>query len=275
MKNETDPIAESRRLYAAGRWRRETCGDLRFSLGPLGYVVVATLRRCLRGRRPNLVLDLGGGEGFIGSLVVGAENLVVIDAVEDAVRAARDRGARAVVGDVRRLPIKGGVADAVLSSDVLEHLTPADVPTAVEEMSRVLRSGGVALVHTSVYGFYLRRWLRWGPGRLDGDDLKDGHLSRLTAHELYSTFRRAGFAVEKYVFYKHFLQPLVQLLEDAAFGLIGEKKAALKAGKTRGGKRPGAFTSFAAGVRAVPPLFDLVLFGRAPGGASIFRLKKR
>jgi ubiquinone/menaquinone biosynthesis C-methylase UbiE len=238
-------------------------------------LVVTTIRRFLRRRRPNLVLDLGGGEGLMGSLVVGAEDLVVIDAVEEAVRAARGKGARGVVGDVRRLPIKDGAADAVLSSDVLEHLAPGDVPTAVKEMSRVLIPGGTALVHTSVYGFYLRRWFRRGRGRLDGDDLKDGHLSRLTAGELYSAFKRAGFAVEEYVFYKHFFQPLVRFFEDAAFGLVGKRKAALKAGKVKGGKRPGVFMSFAADVRAVPPLVDLMLFGRVPGGAGIFRLRKR
>jgi SAM-dependent methyltransferase len=238
-------------------------------------LVVAALRCFLRGRRTNLVLDLGGGEGFVGSLVVGVGNLVVIDAVEDAVRAARDGGVRAVVGDVRRLPVKDGAADAVLSSDVLEHLPATDVPTAVKEMGRVLKPGGAAVVHTSVYGFYIRRWLRPGRGRLDGDDLKDGHLSRLTAPELYSTFKRAGLAVEKYVFYKHFFQPVVRLIEDAPFGLFGENKAALKAGKTKGGKRPGALMNFAADVRAIPAFVDLVLFGRVPGGAGIFRLKKR
>jgi ubiquinone/menaquinone biosynthesis C-methylase UbiE len=238
-------------------------------------LVVAAIRRFLRGRRPKLVLDLGGGEGFVGSLVVGAENLVVIDAVEDAVRAARDGGARAVVGDVRCLPIRDGSADAVLSSDVLEHLPAADVPTAVKEMGRVLKPGGTALVHTSVYGFYLRRWLRRGCGRLDGDDLKDGHLNRLTDAELYSTFRRSGLVVERYVFYKHFFQPVVRFIEDAVFGLFGKNKAALKAGKTSGGQHPGTLMNFAADVRAVPPLVDVALFGRVPGGAGVFRLKKR
>jgi SAM-dependent methyltransferase len=221
------------------------------------------------------VLDLGGGEGFVGSLVLSTENLVVLDAVEDAVRAARDRGARAVVGDVRWLPVKDGAADGVLSSDVLEHLAPADLPTAVEELARVLRPGGVALVHTSVYGFYLRRWLRRGRGRLDGDDLKDGHLSRLTAGELYSTFKRAGFAVEEYVFYKHFFQPLVRFAEDGALRLSGKSRVALKNEKATGGDRPGALIRFITKIRAVPPLVDLVLFGRVPGGAGIFKLRKR
>jgi ubiquinone/menaquinone biosynthesis C-methylase UbiE len=211
----------------------------------------------------------------MGSLVVGTEKLVVIDAAEDAVYVAKDRGARSAVGDVRRLPIRDGTAYVVLSSDVLEHLAPDDVRTAVREMVRVLKPGGTALVHTSIYGFYLRRWLRPGRGRLDGDDLEDGHLNRLTAAELYSTFERAGFAVEKYIFYKHFFQPLVRFIEDAAFGLVGKNKAALKARKTKGGKRPGGFMNFATDVRAVPPLADLALFGRVPGGAGIFRLKKR
>lgn len=207
--------------------------------------------------------------------MVDAENLVVIDAVEDAVRTARDGGARAVVGDVRLLPVKDGGADVVMSSDVLEHLAPADVPTAVEEMVRVLKPGGAALVHTSVYGFYLRRWLGPGRGRLDGDDLKDGHLSRMTATELYSVFKRAGFVVEKYVFYKHFFQPAVRFIEDVAFRLVGKNKAALKAGYINTEKRPGALMNFVADVRAVPPLVDLVLFGRLPGGAVVFRLRKR
>jgi ubiquinone/menaquinone biosynthesis C-methylase UbiE len=180
-----------------------------------------------------------------------------------------------VVGDIRYMPVKDGVADVVLSSDVLEHLAPDDVRTAVREMARVLKPGGAAVVHTSVYGFYLRRWLRPGRGRLDADDLNDGHLSRMTAAELYSTFKRAGFAVEEYVFYKHFFQPVVRFFEDAVFGLVGENKAALKVDYTTGKKRPGAFMSLAADVRAIPALIDLFLFGRSPGGAGIFRLKKR
>jgi ubiquinone/menaquinone biosynthesis C-methylase UbiE len=198
-----------------------------------------------------------------------------MDVVDEAVQEAGDKGAKAVVGDVRYLPVKDGVADAVLSSDVLEHLAPDDVRTAVREMARVLKPGGAAVVHTSVYGFYLRRWLRPGRGRLDADDLNDGHLSRLTAAELYSTFKRAGLVVEKYVFYKHFFQPVVRFIEDAVFGLARENKAALKVGYTTGKKRPGAFMRFAADVRAVPPLIDLVLLGGVPGGAGIFRLKKR
>ena len=238
-------------------------------------MVVATLRRFLRGRRPKLALDSGGGEGLIGSLVVGAENLVVIDAVEEAVRAARGKGVRGVVGDVRRLPVKDGAVDVVLSSDVLEHLPAGDVQTAVKEMNRVLIPGGAAVVHTSVYGLYLRRWFRRGRGRLDADDLKDGHLSRLTAAELSSTFERAGFIVEKYAFYKHFFQPLVRFAEDGALKLLGKSRVALEKEKATGGDRRGVLIRLITNIRAVPALVDLMLFGRVPGGAGIFRLRKR
>jgi len=248
---------------------------LRFSLGPLGYLVVATLRRFLRGRRPNLLLDLGGGEGLIGSLVVGARNLVVIDAVEDAAREARDIGARAVVGDVRRLPVKDGAAESVLSSDVLEHLAPAEVQTAVREMARALKPGAKALVHTSIYGFYLRRWLRPGRGRLDADDMKDGHLSRLTAGELYAAFERAGFVIEKYVFYKHLFQPVTGVFEDMVLRLAGKDKRALKNENALSVKGPGFIIDFISDVRAAAALVDCLLFGRLPGGAGIFRLRKR
>ena len=273
-----DPITESRRLYAGGRWRHTISGSLRTSLGPLGYLVVATLRRFLRGSRPAaLTLDLGGGEGLIGVLVAGTESLVVIDAVEDAVRVARTEGARVIVGDVRSLPVRDGTADVVLSSDVLEHLRPEDAPTAVAEMARVLKSGGIALVHTSVYGHYLRRWLRPAPepGRLDADDLKDGHLCRFNAAELRTAFNRAGFTVEKYIFYKHFFQPLARLLEDAALIFFKEKRGTIKAGALKRSKRSNPFIDFISDLRTAPAFLDVLLFGRSPGGAGIFRLRKR
>ena len=53
--------------------------------------------------------------------------------------------ARVAVGDMRRLPYGARSFDAVISRGVITHGTAADVTTAVTEIARVLRPGGLFL----------------------------------------------------------------------------------------------------------------------------------
>ena len=64
-----DPIAESRRLYEAGRWQYIDTDDT-LDLGPLGYFAVHTMRGFIRADAVNAYLDVGGGEGTIGRMVL-------------------------------------------------------------------------------------------------------------------------------------------------------------------------------------------------------------
>ena len=210
----------SERLYAAGRWRHGRGLPPRHELGPLGWTAWRLMRRFAPRREAAWLVDVGGGEGYFAALWPGARRRLVVDVVVAALAVAKERGLGAVAGDARRLPLKEGVADLVLCSDLLEHLAPEDVPPALAELARVTRVGGVALVHTSSYGFYLRRWLRRAPGRepLDADDLKDGHLNRLRPRELEAAVRRAGFKVKRRSYYKHFFQPLTAIASRAVAG---------------------------------------------------------
>lgn len=241
-------------------------------MGPLGWLVWRTFRRYAGRQRYDRLLDLGGGEGYLASLFQGARHKTVVDAVAPALAVAQGRGLAAVQADVRRLPFKTGACDLAFLSDVLEHLPPGDVEAALRETARLLRPGGVALVNTSCYGIYLRRWLRRAPGggRLDRDDLKDGHLNRLAAGELQRAAAAAGFRIAKRRFYKHFFQPLTALSVRLVRG--DRETEEVEAAKTRTlARRPMRFLN---AVRIFVAGWDALLFGWLPGGAVIYKLEK-
>lgn len=100
------------------------------------------------------VLDLGCGEGrhVHGVHVLGDVNVVGLDLDIPSLTKAREglaslprRDAGGVSaflsGDAYRLPFADAAFDAVICSEVLEHLT--DYPRALAEISRVLKPGGL------------------------------------------------------------------------------------------------------------------------------------
>jgi ubiquinone/menaquinone biosynthesis C-methylase UbiE len=228
-----------------------------------------TFRRFAGRREYGRLVDAGGGEGYFAASFPTARFKVVVDAVAPALAVAAGRGMAAVQGDIRRLPLRDGSCDLVLSSDVLEHLAPDDVAVALAEIARVLKGGGTALVNTSCYGLYLRRWLRRAPGggRLDADDLKDGHLSRLRARELEREMRAAGFKIKRRVYFKHLFQPAAALAVKLVRGETGEAVAKEEVLAGRGARALNALRIFVAGL-------DALLFGWLPGGAVIYKLEK-
>jgi 2-polyprenyl-6-hydroxyphenyl methylase/3-demethylubiquinone-9 3-methyltransferase len=72
---------------------------------------------------------------------------VGVDLVTSALERAREHGdVTPVRGDVTRLPLADGCADAVSAGELLEHVT--DLPGTVAEMCRILRPGGVVAADT-------------------------------------------------------------------------------------------------------------------------------
>jgi len=237
----------------------------------LGWFVWRTLRRFAGPGDYDTLIDVGGGEGYFAARWPGAGRRVVVDCVASALAVARARGLAAVVGDARRLPLRGGAADVVLFSDVLEHLAPGDVAVALAEAARVMKPGAVALVNSSCFGVYLRRWLRPAPGqpRLDADDLADGHHSRLTPREWKAAFTAAGLTIRRRRYFKHLFQPLAALLvrRRAAGGSGGRRE-----NKEELLRRPWARAANA--VRIWLTAWDAFLFNFVPGGAVIYKLEK-
>ncbi|HIM22046.1 MAG TPA: class I SAM-dependent methyltransferase, partial [Gammaproteobacteria bacterium] len=111
----------------------------------------------------DLVLDIGCGEGrhSIGLYVNREINAVGMDLSLEDMQTARSRIKDFSISDtnesscffgagsIQHLPFKDNLYDAVICSEVLEHLESLD--SAVSEIVRVLKPGGVLAVSVPRY----------------------------------------------------------------------------------------------------------------------------
>lgn len=93
---------------------------------------------------PARILDVGGGPGLHAQWMADAGHQVsLVDIVQAHVRAARELGLDAKVGDARRLDQPDATVDAVLLLGPLYHLDDVGRAAALAEAHRVLRPGGL------------------------------------------------------------------------------------------------------------------------------------
>ena len=172
-----------------------------------------TLDRRFFPLRPGLkVLDLGCGEGrhAIAAAVLDGADAIGVDLCIEGLATARRRagefreslGAAApadarlalVVGDALRLPFAANTFDAVICSEVLEHLP--DYRAALKEIFRVLEPGG--RLCASVPRAWCERlcwWLSREYHRVPGGHLRIFNARRLSAEieaEGFAAYRRHG-----------------------------------------------------------------------------------
>lgn len=160
--------------------------------------------------RPRTILDIGCGDGTAAATAapfLPGHRIVGIDWSQDALRRARTRIPYAVRGELTDggLPLRTGSADAVLFSEVIEHLVDPDA--ALDEIRRVLRPGGHLMLSTpNLAAWYNRGLLLAGvqpvfsevslrgihgrPGRE-----VVGHLRLYTARALREFVAASGFEV--------------------------------------------------------------------------------
>jgi len=150
------------------------------------------------------LLDLGCGAGrhAFEAARRGAE-VVALDADHGELQGVRATAAAmaeageiqvpasitAAAGDATRMPFPDHSFDLVIAAEVLEHI-PAD-QDAINEISRVLRPGGIAAVTVPA----------WFPERVcwalsdDYHNVPGGHVRIFTRRELAIKLRRAGLVV--------------------------------------------------------------------------------
>ncbi|MFE0251189.1 class I SAM-dependent methyltransferase [Streptomyces sp. NPDC059010] len=160
--------------------------------------------------RTRTILDIGCGDGTAAATAapfLPGHRIVGIDWSQDALRRARTRIPYAVRGELTDggLPFRSGSADAVLFSEVIEHLVDPDA--ALDEIRRVLRPGGHLMLSTpNLAAWYNRGLLLAGvqpvfsevslraihgrPGRE-----VVGHLRLYTARALREFVAASGFEV--------------------------------------------------------------------------------
>ena len=146
------------------------------------------------------VLDLGCGGGHNGALLkrAGAREVVGVELVEAAAVQARKRLDVVVRGDLARLDLSllgDEPFDAILASDVLEHL--AEPEAVLARVLTRLRPGGAVVVslpnvaHVAVFASLLsKRWPRKSSGIFDRT-----HLRFFAKHDMIELLEGAGLRV--------------------------------------------------------------------------------
>lgn len=125
----------------------EAASKLRQIIAPFRFKLAAReISRELHLENDNNILELGTGLGLLGeSLKEEIDRCVKYFGVELMFRSARESGDKGIIeaqSDVINLPYKNESFDAVVSTDVLEHIPHAS--QAVQEVFRVLKPNGKA-----------------------------------------------------------------------------------------------------------------------------------
>lgn len=118
----------------------------------------------LRGK---WVLDVGCGRGELAcEAAARGARAVGVDYSAAAVELSRERRAdlggelrgrvEFLLADAKGLPFRDGSFDAVFLVDVYEHLHPHEIAFTLGEVLRVLRPGGVLIVHTGPNTWFYR-----------------------------------------------------------------------------------------------------------------------
>lgn len=129
------------------------------------------------------VLDIGCGTGWIGEqLTREGKKVIGVDIDPGALRDARQRESETIRVDIEAsgLPFDDQTFDGVIAKDILEHLVRPG--PAVEEISRVLRPGGVAVVSVPM-----------AKPKVVYDDYT--HIRGFTESAVVTLFRDYGFTV--------------------------------------------------------------------------------
>lgn len=110
------------------------------------YRLEFLVRRLRSGSR---VLDVGVGDGSLVKLAIAKSvDIHALDPSErsiEALRATYRLGDRARAGRIEQIPFNSDSFDAVIVSEVLEHLTDEVLAAGLMEIHRVLRRGGEIL----------------------------------------------------------------------------------------------------------------------------------
>jgi SAM-dependent methyltransferase len=171
-------------------------------LAPRAALRWSVVRRTVAGLRPGTILELGCGQGAMGSRLATMATYTAVEPDDDSFEAAHaritPRGGTVIHGDHNKAPSGTGF-DLVCAFEVLEHI--ADDAAALDEWLPLVRPGGQLLLSVPADPSRFSRW----------DDLV-GHYRRYTADELRERLADAGATDIQTV---HYGWPLGYLLDTA------------------------------------------------------------
>lgn len=138
-------------------------------------------------------LDIGCGSSRIAQ---SRPDSVALDFERPKLRFLRRTNDKLVQADCARLPFADATFDAVVNSQLIEH-----VPYRRElflEMNRVMQVGGVLVIGTPDYGRTAWRATEWVYQKILPYAYADDHITHYTRFSLTEELARAGFAVDRY-----------------------------------------------------------------------------
>jgi SAM-dependent methyltransferase len=101
---------------------------------------------------------------------------------------------RVCLSDISQLPFRNGVFDVVASSEVLGHVPVETKQSVINETSRVLRSGGIAIHVIETMGAIRRMARRLDPELFERHFVQQyGHVGMELPSETVARIERCGF----------------------------------------------------------------------------------
>lgn len=160
-------------------------------------------------QKSSKILEVGcGGGSLLKELQQkGYKNAGGLDISKKAVAVCKKRGVKNVkVADAVATGYSAGSMDAVIASDVLEHIENEE--KALKEWNRILKKGGKLLLFSPAFNFL------WSE-----HDLANKHYRRYEAGNLAKLLKKNGFEVERLGYWNFLLfLPIsaMRLLQKAA-----------------------------------------------------------
>lgn len=100
------------------------------------------------------ILDLGCGEGDF--IAFDKKRIIGLDANKKNIAVCKEKGFKAVLGFVTKIPFTDENFDGIHASHIIEHLFPEEAHKMLFEAGRVLKKNGVFVLSTPILwqGFY-------------------------------------------------------------------------------------------------------------------------
>lgn len=168
------------------------------------------VKRNLPKKTGNIILDAGCGTGALMKKMRSVGKIYGIDVSNEALKFAKSNGLKLLKkGSITNLPYKDNFFDAVYSVDVLYHKQVKSDLTALKEINRVLKPGGILIIKNPAHN-----WLR------GSHDIVIHTKRRYSKAGLGRKLKKSGFEIVKISYVNIFFFPvaIAKRLFDTLFG---------------------------------------------------------
>ena len=179
------------------RWEYKSHGDYHRNLDPNWYYTPTYLQKLKYLRRwlnklsnKNIILDVGCGEGtIVEEYRAEGWNIYGVDL---------NYGSHFVTpANILAIPFEDKYFDIVLLMDVFEHLSYADQPLALKEISRVLKKDGLMFASIPNLAHLDSRFKLLLFGDLHRTDIETNHIGERTYRENVNILSSSGFQIKE------------------------------------------------------------------------------